>query len=100
MDWTYGSSSKAVEMDTLDSAYQKIVEGRTAKIRTFHSDVYYIQHLINHKFNRRYTASEVNELMYQEGLLKWSEYVPTRYVALLSSINFRHIAETRPDYNQ
>lgn len=99
-DRKYGSSSRDTEIDTLESAYEKIVAGRTSEIRTFHSDIYYIQHLINYKFGTDYSAKEINELLYQEGLLKWSEYVPQKYVRKMESIKFKHVPATRPDYNQ
>lgn len=76
------------------------MDGRVSEIRTFHSDIYYIQHLINYQFGTSYSAQEINELLYQEGLLKWSEYVPQKYVRLMDSIRFKNIAATRPDYNQ
>jgi len=82
-------------IDTLEEAYDKIARDRWADIRTYHSDIYYITHLVNHevvkdpkKFLR---PQEINELLYEEGLLKWSEYVPQKYVARMSRINFKPV---------
>lgn len=87
-------------IDTLEEAYDKIAKDRWPEIRTYHSDIYYITHLINYKFNTKYSPRAINELLYEEGLLNWSEYVPQKFVARMQRINFKHVAATRPDYNQ
>lgn len=91
---------EANKIDTLEEAYDKIVQDRWVDIRTFHSDIYYIQHLINYQFNTKHSAKDINEMLYEEGLLKWDQYVPRRFIRKMEAINFKHVAATRPDYNQ
>lgn len=93
-----------IDIDSLESAYEKIASNRWGEIRVFHSDIYYITHLVNYTFftdkEDFLKPQEVNELLYEEGLLKWEEYVPPKYVSRMEKIRFKHVAATRPDYNQ
>ena len=102
--YSHRKTEATSHIDSLEEAYKKIADDRWTEIRTYHSDIYYITHLVNREVikdpDKFLQPQEVNELLYEEGLLKWSEYVPQKYVARMSRINFKHVAATRPDYNQ
>lgn len=93
-------------IDTLESAYDKIAAGRWTDIRVYHSDIYYITYLINYSFfkdspEKHLEPREVDQMLYDEGLKPWKEYgIPPKYIRKLEQIRFKHVPDTRPDYNQ
>lgn len=73
-------------MDTLESAYQKIVDGRQDQIRLYRSDVYYARAAICYNTGVDLTLEEVHSLLYSEGMLPWSDYVSPKQAKKMKEI--------------
>lgn len=64
-------------MDDIEKFYAELAKEPDViptKIELYHSDIYYIQHLINYKFNKKYTTEQVFNLLVELELIKSIEY--------------------------